>query len=57
MKTIKLNGILAIIAAVVSLSSCRHKELYEEELNYQEVEVVFDWRNAPDANPASMVLY
>ena len=57
MKTIKLNGILAIIAVVVSLSSCRHKELYDEELNYQEVEVVFDWRNAPDANPASMVLY
>lgn len=57
MKTIKLKGVLAVIALVVSLSSCRHKELYDEEINYQDVEVVFDWRNAPDANPASMVLY
>lgn len=57
MKKFKLYGILASIAAVISLSSCKHKDLYEEELSYQEVEVVFDWRNAPEANPSSMVLY
>lgn len=48
--------ISAVFASVV-LTSCHHKDLYENELSYQEVEVVFDWRNAPDASPESMVLY
>lgn len=40
------------------MSSCRHKALYiEEPATTMDIEVVFDWRNAPDANPASMALH
>ncbi len=35
------------------LASCEHKDLYFESAG--SVNVVFDWRNAPDGNPASMV--
>ncbi len=38
-------------------SSCRHKELEDECRLSGEVEVVFDWRDAPDASPKSMTLY
>lgn len=57
MKYSALKGILAAGLVAMLSTSCHHKDLYEEELSYQEIEVVFDWRNAPDANPESMVLY
>ncbi|MDE5814559.1 MAG: DUF5119 domain-containing protein [Muribaculaceae bacterium] len=48
-----------LLLALVSLAftSCRHKDLYMEEDMTSELQVVFDWRNAPDANPESMALY
>lgn len=56
----KLNIIgkaLVAMVVIVSLSSCRHKDLYMEESLSSELEVVFDWRYAPEANPSSMALY
>ncbi len=50
--TLILMGIAAL-----SLTSCNHKELYEDLRFGARIDVVFDWRNAPDANPASMGLF
>ncbi len=55
MKTSKVLFVLSLSAML--LSSCRHKDLYMEEEMTSELQVVFDWRNAPDANPESMAMY
>lgn len=55
MKTYKVLTILSF--AVIFLSSCHHKDLYMEEEMTSELQVVFDWRNAPEADPESMALY
>ena len=44
-------------ALLVAATSCEHKDLCHDHAHAVEVEVVFDWRNAPDAAPASMSLY
>lgn len=36
-------------------SSCDHKDLIMDETFTGDVEIIFDWRNAPDAHPASMM--
>lgn len=56
MKQRYLN-IIILAAATLMLSSCRHKYLYMEEAMTSRLEVVFDWRNAPEAEPASMAMY
>ena len=38
-------------------TSCRHKDLYMEEDMTSQLQVEFDWRNAPEADPESMALY
>ncbi len=43
--------------AVVILASCRHKELCYDHPHGMEVNVVFDWSEAPDATPETMSLY
>lgn len=43
--------------AVWILNSCVHKELYYDNSKMSEVQVVFDWKNAPDAAPEAMCLY
>lgn len=48
----RLNMLLALMATI-ALSSCHHKDLFMEKSG--DVKVVYDWRYAPDANPASMV--
>lgn len=48
----KKTGLLLTVAAGFLLASCNHKEFcYDHRFT---VRIVFDWRNAPDANPASM---
>ena len=43
--------------AACFLSGCNHKDLdFEIEESRSRTKVVYDWRNAPDANPASMEL-
>lgn len=57
MKYQKIYGILTAVTLCIVASSCRHKDLYMEEELSQKVYVLFDWRNAPEANPASMAFY
>ena len=38
------------------LSSCEHKELCYGHTHTAKVNVVFDWKKAPDASPESMDL-
>lgn len=47
----------AALAITLLMTSCRHKDLYMEEDMTSELQVVFDWQNAPDADPQSMALY
>lgn len=51
--------ILPATALLISLifSSCHHKDLDFEEIPMEEVEIRFDWSNAPEANPASMATW
>lgn len=49
----KRVAIYISLCLLMAFSSCRHKDLFLERSG--EVEVVYDWRYAPDANPASMV--
>lgn len=50
-------AIISTLVMTVFLSSCNHKDLcYGVEKN-SGVEVVYDWRYAPDASPASMGIY
>ena len=57
MKITKLTTILLLGATAVGLSSCRHKDLYMDEAMTSQLQIVFDWRDAPDATPESMALY
>lgn len=56
----KMNKhIYAITAAVVLvvMTSCEHKDLCYDHAHTGTVNVIFDWRNAPDAAPRSMSCY
>lgn len=46
-----------VFILVLTLTACTQKELCEDHTHVREVEVVFDWSNAPDASPASMTYY
>lgn len=49
--------IFASLLFISLLSSCHHKDIDFEEVVTQEVNVLFDWRNAPEASPSSMAAY
>lgn len=53
----RLSKIIIPSIVALSITSCHHKDLYMEEDMTSQLQVVFDWRNAPDANPESMALY
>lgn len=59
MTTNPFNTVLrtAAAASIVLLSSCQHKELCYNHLHTTPVDIVFDWRNAPGAEPDGMLLY
>lgn len=46
-----------LTAAAFALGSCEHKELCYDHTHTTGMNVVFDWRNAPEASPATMSLY
>ncbi len=48
---------MAALVLLATATSCEHKDLCYDHAHTLEVDVVFDWRNAADAQPASMVLY
>ncbi|MDE7421197.1 MAG: DUF5119 domain-containing protein [Muribaculaceae bacterium] len=43
--------------AALFFTSCTHKDLYMEEEMTSQLQVVFDWSKAPEADPESMALY
>lgn len=47
-------GVLTLFSP---LTSCRHKDLLFDDLPDVRVEIVFDWHNDMDANPAGMRLF
>ena len=47
----------AAVLAVLSLTSCEHKDLCYDHYHNTKIQVVFDWKNAPDATPETMRLY
>lgn len=53
---LKLITLFAAITAL-SLTSCRHKDICFDHSHRIGVYVAFDWRNAPEANPTSMLTY
>lgn len=53
----KIIILLLLSSLTLALSSCRHKDLYIIDEPTQHLYVLFDWRNAPDANPESMAMY
>lgn len=51
-------NIILIVMLVMLLSSCDNKNLFNlYNIDSVKVRVVFDWRDAPDADPKGMVLY
>lgn len=42
------------LVVCAALSSCHHKDLVYEDNSRGEIRIEFDWRYAPDADPASM---
>ena len=48
----------AVLAALTLLTqSCDHKELCYRNEHHTELEIKFDWSNAPDAQPRTMVVH
>lgn len=45
------------IGAIAGLISCEHKELCYHHAHLTTVRVEFDWRDAPDADPAGMCIW
>lgn len=55
----RMNHVLLAVAvlAVLLLTSCEHKDLCYDYYHNTKIQVVFDWKNAPDATPETMRLY
>lgn len=54
-----LNRFAAGLMMLILLISggCRHKDLSYPNQKGQRINLIFDWQNAPDANPESMIAY
>lgn len=52
-----MKKLLMYLFALLVVASCAHKDLCYDHSHTVDVEVFFDWRNAPYATPASMSLY
>lgn len=59
MRTITLHPLLMLCAISIGIAatSCNHKDLCIEEINTTKLRVVYDWSDAPQANPAGMCVY
>lgn len=53
----KPYGIILAAALAATVTSCHHKELCYDHVHRVDINVVFDWQNAPDATAKSMALY
>ncbi|MBD5200500.1 MAG: DUF5119 domain-containing protein [Bacteroidales bacterium] len=52
----KFHHIIYVIS-ILLLTGCTHKDLVFDHESTAHVRVIFDWEDAPDANPRSMTLY
>lgn len=53
-----MKRLLLYFLVALATTSCEHKDLcYNHIHNAASVKVIFDWKNVPDADPASMSLY
>lgn len=50
-------ALLPLLGLLLLLAGCTHKELCFDHPHTSTIRLVFDWRNAPDAAPASMSAY
>ena len=55
MKRFTTYTLLALVALLAT--GCRHKGFDDDERTMMRINVVFDWRKAPEAHPQSMALY
>lgn len=53
-RPIRLIGLIGLISL---LASCNHKEFCYEHPHGVKLQLVYDWRDAPDANPAGMCVF
>lgn len=59
-KIVKMKNMLRSVTAfmaILILSSCEHKELCYSHAHTAKLQVIFDWKNASEANPETMRLY
>ena len=50
-------SVLLTLALAGGVTSCHHKDLEYPDASRVRLDVVFDWRNAPDADPSAMAFY
>ena len=53
----KITHILTFITIIFLVRACGHKELCFAHAHTTEMQVIFNWKYAPEAHPASMRLY
>ncbi len=53
----RLAAICAIMIAAVFMPGCEHNELCYDHTHVTELNVEFDWSQAPDADPSTMVVH
>lgn len=53
----KLQNLLLIILFAISFTACDHKNLCYHHDHIVTLSLQFDWRDAPEANPAGMAVY
>ena len=53
----KITHILTFITIIFLVTACEHKELCFAHAHTTEMQVIFNWKYAPEAHPASMRLY
>ena len=52
-----LKTLITATATALAMTSCDHKELCYTHPHSANVNIAFDWRNCPTANPAGMTVY
>ncbi|MDE6399906.1 MAG: DUF5119 domain-containing protein, partial [Muribaculaceae bacterium] len=52
-----LTTVVSLMSVMTLLTGCRQRELCYDHSHYSPVSIVFDWTQAPDAEPATMVVW
>lgn len=53
----KPKCLIISLALMLLASGCDHRELCYDHSHMEQVKVMFDWKNAPEANPSTMVVH